>query len=62
MVVEEKEEELVTPGDVLGKVSDLRAGKGAYVHNGLVYASLTGQPRTVSPSAESPDQVNLQTP
>lgn len=62
MAVEGKEEEMVTPGDVLGKAADLRPGKGAYELNGLVYASLTGLPRTLSRSAESPDQVNLPTP
>ncbi|OWM71657.1 hypothetical protein CDL15_Pgr005845 [Punica granatum] len=58
MAVEEKPEELVTPGEVLGRAAELRAGKGAYVaaHNGLVYASLTGRARTVPPSPDSPDQ------
>lgn len=42
---------MVTPGDVLGKASELRAGKGAYVepHSKLVYASLTGRRSIVSP-------------
>ncbi|XP_062144367.1 uncharacterized protein LOC133851802 [Alnus glutinosa] len=50
-----REKEVVTPGEVLGKASDVKAGRGAYVapHNNLVYASLTGFRRTVSPP---PDQ------
>lgn len=53
------QEEIVTPGEVLGKATEVKAGKGAYVakHNGVVYASLTGFLRTVSPPPESPDQV-----
>lgn len=52
------QEEIVTPGEVLGKATEVKAGKGAYVakHNGVVYASLTGFLRTVSPPPESPDQ------
>ncbi|KAG9151608.1 hypothetical protein Leryth_019964 [Lithospermum erythrorhizon] len=36
--------EIVTPGEVLGSISEIIAGKGAYVssQNNLVYASLTG--------------------
>lgn len=57
MVVKE-EMVLVTPGEVLGKATEVKAGKGAYVakHNGLVYASLTGLLRTLSPPPDSPDQ------
>ncbi|KAI9186381.1 hypothetical protein LWI29_037492 [Acer saccharum] len=56
MVVQE--EEMVTPGDVLGKATEVKAGKGAYVakHNGFVYASLTGLLRTLSPPSDSSDQ------
>ncbi|KAJ0013770.1 hypothetical protein Pint_20320 [Pistacia integerrima] len=52
------QEEMVTPGEVLGKATEVKAGKGTYVakHNGFVYASLTGLLRTVSPPPESPDQ------
>lgn len=58
MVVKEEEMVLVTPGEVLGKATEVKAGKGAYVakHNGLVYASLTGLLRTLSPPPSSPDQ------
>ncbi|ESR56516.1 hypothetical protein CICLE_v10022342mg [Citrus x clementina] len=58
MVVKEEEMVLVTPGEVLGKATEVKAGKGAYVakHNGLVYASLTGLLRTLSPPPDSPDQ------
>ncbi|KAK4760337.1 hypothetical protein SAY87_005230 [Trapa incisa] len=56
MALQEREEGLVTPGDVLGKAAEVRAGKGAYEHSGLIYASITGRSLTVSPSAESPDQ------
>lgn len=50
---------IVTPGDVLGKVTELKPGQGAYaaVHNGLVYASVVGRPTTVSPPADSSDLV-----
>uniref|UniRef100_A0A2N9EFV1 Exosome complex component CSL4 C-terminal domain-containing protein n=1 Tax=Fagus sylvatica TaxID=28930 RepID=A0A2N9EFV1_FAGSY len=49
---------VVTPGEVLGKATQVRAGRGAYVapHNNLVYASLTGLRRTLSPPPNSPDQ------
>ncbi|KAJ0078842.1 hypothetical protein Patl1_23100 [Pistacia atlantica] len=52
------QEEMVTPGEVLGKATEVKAGKGTYVakHNGFVYASLTGLLCTVSPPPESPDQ------
>ncbi|KAI4350122.1 hypothetical protein L6164_010635 [Bauhinia variegata] len=56
---EEKEESvLVTPGEVLGRASDVKTGRGAYValHNNTVYASLTGFRRSVSPTPDSPDQ------
>lgn len=58
MVVKEEEMVLVTPGEVLGKATEVKAGKGAYMakHNGLVYASLTGLLRTQSPPPDSPDQ------
>lgn len=58
MVVKEEEMVLVTPGEVLGKATEVKAGKGAYVakHNGLVYASLTGLLRTLSPPPDSTDQ------
>ncbi|KAH9784159.1 S1 motif domain-containing protein [Citrus sinensis] len=60
MVVKEEEMVLVTPGEVLGKATEVKAGKGAYVakHNGLVYASLTGLLRTLSPPPDSPDQLS----
>ena len=56
---EEKEAALVTPGEVLGRASEVKSGKGAYVapHNNTVYASLTGFRRTIPPSLDSPDQV-----
>lgn len=58
---EEREVVVVTPGEVLGKASDLKAGRGAYVspHNHTLYASLTGFRRTLSPPSHSPDQVLL---
>ncbi|KAL6989012.1 hypothetical protein U1Q18_014764 [Sarracenia purpurea var. burkii] len=54
----EDEEELVTPGEVLGKASELKAGKGAYVapHNNIVYAALTGRRSLILPPPESSDQ------
>ena len=60
--MQEKEEskELVTPGEVLGKASELKAGRGAYVapHNTTVYASLTGRRSFNPPPPDSPDKVN----
>ncbi|KAJ7973572.1 exosome complex component CSL4 [Quillaja saponaria] len=55
---EQKGPSLVTPGEVLGRASDVKAGRGAYVapHNSTVYSSLTGFLRTISPPADSPDQ------
>ncbi|KAK4366487.1 hypothetical protein RND71_014367 [Anisodus tanguticus] len=52
------EGELVTPGQVLGKASQLKAGKGAYVstENDTVYASLTGFRSLVPPPSDSVDQ------
>ncbi|XAR65813.1 hypothetical protein NMG60_11011763 [Bertholletia excelsa] len=52
------EEELVTPGELLGKASELKAGRGAYVapHNNLVYASVTGRRSLIPPSPDSSDQ------
>lgn len=62
-----EESSLVTPGEILGKASQVKAGKGAYVspHNNnmskeaepLVYASLTGLTRFLPPTPNSLDQV-----
>ncbi|CAH8387861.1 unnamed protein product [Eruca vesicaria subsp. sativa] len=48
--------EIVTPGEVLGNVSEFKAGKGAYVNDNTIYASLTGSRKIVSPLPESLDQ------
>ncbi|WVY95829.1 exosome complex component CSL4 [Vigna radiata var. radiata] len=55
---EEKEAVMVTPGEVLGRSSDVKAGRGAYAapHNNTVYASLTGFRRTIPPPPDSPDK------
>ncbi|KAK6911288.1 Exosome complex component CSL4, C-terminal [Dillenia turbinata] len=55
---EEEEEEMVTPGEVLGKATELKAGRGAYVapHNKTVYASLTGRRSLIPPPSDSSDQ------
>ena len=55
----EEAEELVTPGEVLGKGSQLKAGRGAYFlpQNDTVYASLTGRRSLIPPSPLSSDQV-----
>ncbi|KAJ0078843.1 hypothetical protein Patl1_23101 [Pistacia atlantica] len=52
------QEEMVTPGEVLGKATEVKTGKGTYMaeHNGIAYASLIGLLRTVSPPPECPDQ------
>uniref|UniRef100_A0A5B6YNY9 Exosome complex component N-terminal domain-containing protein n=1 Tax=Davidia involucrata TaxID=16924 RepID=A0A5B6YNY9_DAVIN len=54
----EEEKDFATPGQVLGKASDLKAGKGTYVapHNNTMYASLTGRRSIISSSPDSPDQ------
>ncbi|XP_048236306.1 uncharacterized protein LOC8258661 [Ricinus communis] len=60
--MEGEKEEMVTPGEVLGKASELKAGKGAYVapyRNTdifYVYSSLSGFLRTLAPTPDSPDQ------
>lgn len=50
----------MTPGEVVGKASSMRAGRGVYVaaHNNTLYASLTGRPSIIPPSPDSLDQVN----
>lgn len=54
-------EEMVTPGEVVGRSSDVKAGRGTYaaLHNNTVYASLTGFRRTIPPAPDSPDQVRF---
>ncbi|MED6135676.1 hypothetical protein PIB30_048894 [Stylosanthes scabra] len=49
---------MVTPGEVLGRVSDVKPGRGAYaaLHNDTVYASLTGFCCTIPPFPDSSDQ------
>jgi len=61
---EEKETVMVTPGEVLGRSSDVKAGRGAYaaLHNNTVYASLTGFRRTIPPPPDCPDQVGFRFP
>ncbi|KAG9446809.1 hypothetical protein H6P81_012937 [Aristolochia fimbriata] len=51
-------EAFVTPGEILGKGSSLRAGRGTYVasHNQTVYASLSGRRSIIPASADAPDQ------
>ncbi|TYH92712.1 hypothetical protein ES332_A13G201700v1 [Gossypium tomentosum] len=54
----EEADEMVTPGEVLGKATDLKAGKGAYAasHNNTIYASLTGFRRIQAPPPASNDK------
>lgn len=57
----EEEGEIVTPGEVLGKSSELKSGKGTYVAAdcggvSYVYASLTGRRSLLPPSSDSLDQ------
>ncbi|VVB10626.1 unnamed protein product [Arabis nemorensis] len=40
--MKESPELLVTPGDILGDATELKAGKGAYVNDTTILASLTG--------------------
>ncbi|XP_073122791.1 uncharacterized protein [Henckelia pumila] len=51
-------ETFVTPGELLGKAAELRAGRGAYVstHDKTVYASLTGFISITPALPESNDQ------
>lgn len=51
--------ELVTPGDVLGHATELKAGKGAYLNDTTIFASLTGTRRILPPLPESLDQVSV---
>jgi len=55
----EAERDMVTPGEVIGKTHDVKAGRGTYTatHNNTVYASLTGFRHTIPPASDSPDQV-----
>ncbi|KAL6501200.1 hypothetical protein OROHE_025063 [Orobanche hederae] len=54
---EREEENFVTPGEVLGKSSELKPGKGSYVSadGNTVYASLTGFRFLTPPAAASDD-------
>ncbi|GER51316.1 exosome complex component CSL4 [Striga asiatica] len=54
---EREEENFVTPGEVLGKSSELKPGKGAYVsaHDNNVYSSLTGFRSISCPATDSDD-------
>ena len=58
----EEEREIVTPGEILGKAVELKAGKGTYVSAdgagvSYVYASLTGRRSLLPPPPDSPDKV-----
>ena len=60
--VTEEEREIVTPGEVLGKAAELKAGKGTYVAAdgagvSYVYASLTGRRSLLPAPPDSPEQV-----
>ncbi|PWA68145.1 nucleic acid-binding, OB-fold-like protein [Artemisia annua] len=56
--MQKEEEEMVTPGEILGKSTDIKPGKGAYLSRdtNTVYASITGRRSVIPPSPESPDQ------
>ncbi|XP_050940261.1 uncharacterized protein LOC103502755 isoform X3 [Cucumis melo] len=51
----EKETEFVTPGEILGNFSDFKPGRGAYVADNTVYASLSGFRRIIPPPSDSSD-------
>lgn len=53
-----QEAQVVTPGELLGRATELKVGKGAYVapHNKTIYASLTGLRRILPPLTGSADQ------
>lgn len=55
---EEETTEFVTPGEVLGNFSDFKPGRGAYVANNTVYASLSGFRRIIPPPSDSSDLVH----
>lgn len=54
---EREEENFVTPGEILGKASELKPGSGAYLssHDKNIYASLTGFRSLVPPPIDSED-------
>ncbi|PWA68143.1 nucleic acid-binding, OB-fold-like protein [Artemisia annua] len=56
--MQKEEEEMVTPGEILGKSADIKPGKGAYLSRdtNTVYASITGRRSVIPPSTESSDQ------
>lgn len=56
--MEAGEEGLVTPGEVLGKASDVKPGRGAYFspNDNTVYASITGRRSIIPPPPDSSDQ------
>lgn len=56
----EVENDVVTPGEILGDAAELIAGKGAYLApNGRkIHASLTGHRRIVPPQSGSTDKVS----
>ncbi|CDP04263.1 unnamed protein product [Coffea canephora] len=55
---EDEKKELVTPGEVLGTASELKAGKGAYfsANDKTIYASLTGFRSIIPAPIDATDQ------
>ena len=58
---EDEKKELVTPGEVLGTASELKAGKGAYfsANDKTIYASLTGFRSIIPAPIDATDQVYI---
>ena len=57
--MEDGEENLVTPGELLGESNLLIAGRGAYTFGRKIYASLSGRRRITPPVQGSPEKVCL---
>lgn len=57
----EVEDDMVTPGEVLGDSTELIAGRGAYLApNGRhIHASLTGHRNLIPPQSDSTDKVRV---
>nr|GEZ99475.1 exosome complex component CSL4 [Tanacetum cinerariifolium] len=53
-----EEDEMVTPGEVLGNSTHIKPGKGAYLSRdtNTVYTSITGRRSVIPPSPESSEQ------
>nr|GFA43128.1 exosome complex component CSL4 [Tanacetum cinerariifolium] len=53
-----EEDDMVTPGEVLGNSTHIKPGKGVYLSRdtNTIYASITGRRSVIPPSPKSSDQ------